>query len=315
MLKKTMPRLVLAAAALAAVPLQAADTAPVPAMAARLAARVPVTGMARAGDALVAVGDYGTAIRSTDGGRTWQQAAVPVSTLLTAVHFADASNGWAVGHGGVVLASRDGGATWALQQVLDGKPVLLSVYFESAGRGYAVGAYGSAWRTADGGATWAPMMVGSGADADMHLNHLFAAPGGALYIAAESGLAFRSGDGGDTWTTLRPGASGSLWSGLAAGDEILLLGMSGRVLASRDGGGHWRTLDSGTGQSLTGAVADADGRLTVVGAGGAVLRGGHDRLAAEVRADRQNLAAVLLAPDGGVVVGGQLGVERLDPPR
>ena len=34
----------------------------------------------------------------------------PVSVTLTAVRFADATHGWAVGHGGVVLATADGGA-------------------------------------------------------------------------------------------------------------------------------------------------------------------------------------------------------------
>lgn len=301
----------LGATAAATLPLQAADPAPVAAMKARLAAKVAVTGMARAGDALVAVGDYGTVVRSTDHGQTWQQAAVPVSSLLTAVHFADARRGWAVGHGGVVLATTDGGANWTLQQVLDDKPVLLSVYFASVERGYAVGAYGSAWRTGDGGRNWAPMPVGQGRDADLHLNQIFATRAGALFIAGETGLAFRSTDGGDSWTTLKPGVSGSLWGGLEAGDEVVLLGMSGRVLASRDGGDSWRTVEGDTEQSLTGAVADANGKLLVVGAGGVMLRGDGQRLAAEVRSDRQNLAAVVLAADGGVVVGGQLGVERL----
>lgn len=301
----------LAAAGATTVSLQAADPAPVPAMKARLAAKVPVTGMARAGDALVAVGDYGTVVRSTDNGQSWQQAAVPVSSLLTAVHFADARRGWAVGHGGVVLATADGGANWTLQQVLDDKPVLLSVCFTSAERGYAVGAYGTAWRTTDSGKNWEPIAVGQGRDADLHLNHIFATRTGALYIAAETGLAFRSTDGGDSWTPLKTGVSGSLWGGLEAGDEVVLLGMSGRVLASRDGGDSWRAIEGDTEQSLTGAVADGKGGLMVVGAGGVMLRGDGQRLAAEVRGDRQNLAAVVLAADGSVVVGGQLGVERL----
>ncbi|ANQ85414.1 hypothetical protein dqs_2383 [Azoarcus olearius] len=305
----------LAAAGATTVSLHAAGSAssagPVPAMKARLAAKVPVTGMARAGDALVAVGDYGTVVRSTDNGKSWQQAEVPVSSLLTAVHFADAQRGWAVGHGGVVLATTDGGANWTLQQVLDDKPVLLSVYFASAERGYAVGAYGTAWRTEDGGQSWEPMSVGQGRDADLHLNHIFATRKGALYVAAETGLAFRSTDGGDSWTALKPGVSGSLWGGLEAGDDVVLLGMSGRVLASRNGGDSWRAVSGDTEQSLTGAVSTADGKLLVVGAGGVMLRGDASGLNAEVRGDRQNLAAVVLAADGSVVIGGQLGVERL----
>lgn len=301
-----------APAALAANPVT-----PIPAMTARLAAKLPLTAIVRAGAALVAVGDYGTIIRSTDDGRTWQQARVPVSSPLTSVHFVDERRGWAVGHGGVILASVDGGASWQLQTVLDERPVLLSVHFTDERSGYAVGAYGTAFRSDDGGATWEPMAVGEGNDADMHLNHLFSTRGGALFIAAEGGLAFRSDDRGASWTKLETDVSGSLWSGFECADgEVVLLGMTGKVIASRDRGQTWQSRETGTEQSLTGGVVLADGGLLVVGSGGVMLRsraGGAFEL--EVRADRQNLAAVAAAPAGNIVLAGQLGVERLERTR
>ncbi len=291
--------------------------ASIPAMTARLAAKVPLTAIVRAGAALVAVGDYGTIIRSTDDGKTWQQARVPVASPLTSVHFVNERSGWAVGHGGVILASVDGGATWQVQKVLDERPVLLSVHFADERRGYAVGAYGAAFRSDDGGATWEPMAVGEGNDGDMHLNHLFSTRGGALFIAAEAGLAFRSDDRGESWTKLETDVSGSLWSGFEGADgEVVLLGMSGKVIASRDRGQTWQLRETGTEQSLTGGVGLADGGSLVVGSGGVMLRskaGGPFEL--EVRADRQNLAAVAAAPTGNVVLAGQLGVERLERTR
>ena len=72
-----------------------------------------------AGKRLVAAGARGHIVYSDDRGATWQQAKVPVSADLTALHFADARQGWAVGHEGVVLHTRDGGATWQVQ--LDGR--------------------------------------------------------------------------------------------------------------------------------------------------------------------------------------------------
>lgn len=212
--------LALLASLAAGIVLAAAQAAPapageVPAMKARLASRASLVSVAAAGDAYVAVGDYGTIVRSRDGGKTWQQAAaVPVSGLLTSVSFADARNGWAVGHGGIILATRDGGETWAIQHTADGKPVLLGVHFTDADHGYVVGAYGTAMLTADGGKTWEPMPVGEGRDADLHLNHVFSGPDGLLVAVGESGSAFRSKDGGQHWTRLATGVSGSLWSGL-----------------------------------------------------------------------------------------------------
>ncbi len=46
-----------------------------------------------------------TSLVSDDGGKTWQQSSVPVSSDLTAVFFVDERKGWAVGHDGVILAS------------------------------------------------------------------------------------------------------------------------------------------------------------------------------------------------------------------
>lgn len=69
----------------------------------------------RAGQRLVAVGARGLVILSENDGQSWRQVPVPVSATLTAVHFADATHGWAVGHAGVILATRDGGQSWELQ--------------------------------------------------------------------------------------------------------------------------------------------------------------------------------------------------------
>jgi photosystem II stability/assembly factor-like uncharacterized protein len=80
-----------------------------------LAASHLLLDVAKAGSRLVAVGGRGHIIYSDDSGVSWVQAQVPVSTLLTAVSFVDAQNGWAVGHSGVILHSQDGGETWAKQ--------------------------------------------------------------------------------------------------------------------------------------------------------------------------------------------------------
>ncbi|QEW07780.1 photosystem I reaction center subunit IV [Nitrincola iocasae] len=79
---------------------------------------VMLTDIVRAGDRLVAVGDMGVVIYSDDQGQQWQQASVPVTTLLTSVDFTSAERGWATGHDGVLLQTDDAGANWTLK--LDG---------------------------------------------------------------------------------------------------------------------------------------------------------------------------------------------------
>ncbi len=75
----------------------------------------------RISDRIVAVGDRGVIAFSDDNGESWQQSEVPISTLLTSVHFPIKDKGWAVGHGGSVLHSNDRGHSWTLQ--LDGRQV------------------------------------------------------------------------------------------------------------------------------------------------------------------------------------------------
>src|SRR5471032_3129385 len=68
-----------------------------------------------AGSRIVTVGEHGIVLLSDDDGATYRQAsAVPASATLTAVHFANARDGWAVGHWGEILATTDGGEHWTL---------------------------------------------------------------------------------------------------------------------------------------------------------------------------------------------------------
>jgi len=81
------------------------DVLDTPARASAYAAKSLLSGVANAGQRVVAVGQRGHIVYSDDGGQTWLQAKVPVSTDLTAVFFASPTHGWAVGHGGVVIVS------------------------------------------------------------------------------------------------------------------------------------------------------------------------------------------------------------------
>ena len=84
-----------------------------------LASRSLLQAVTLAGDRLIAVGPRGHIVVSADGGATWKQSPVPVSSDLTSVYFVDAKQGWVVGHDGVVLHTADGGDSWQLQ--LDGR--------------------------------------------------------------------------------------------------------------------------------------------------------------------------------------------------
>jgi Uncharacterized protein related to plant photosystem II stability/assembly factor len=109
-----------------------------------LAQRAPLMTAVRAGERIVAAGDFGTILVSDDGGRSWRQAATPTRATLTALHFIDAKHGWAAGHGGVLLETRDGGTQWTRLGSLGADVVPFALHFEDERRGLAVGAFGYA---------------------------------------------------------------------------------------------------------------------------------------------------------------------------
>ena len=116
--RNTVVALGLALAATLSVPSLGAgfvDPLDAPATQSPLAARTLLQGVANAGNRIVAVGQRGHVVYSTDSGASWKQASVPVSSDLTAVFFIDDKQGWAVGHDGVILHTADGGEKWDLQ--------------------------------------------------------------------------------------------------------------------------------------------------------------------------------------------------------
>ncbi len=91
----------------------------------------------------VAVGYYGAAYRTKDGGGTWTKGQTPTKHSLYDVSMADARRGWAVGQRGLILRTEDGGATWAAQPNLkaDEGSHLFAVHAVDANTAWAVGTW------------------------------------------------------------------------------------------------------------------------------------------------------------------------------
>jgi photosystem II stability/assembly factor-like uncharacterized protein len=336
--------LALAALALAVAPqalpqdAERQDPASQPAVIAPLAARSLLIDLAWAGKRVVAVGERGHILHSEDAGRTWTQSPVPASANLTAVYFADAKHGWAVGHVETILATSDGGDSWRLVhfEPEQAQP-LLDVCFADASRGVAVGAYGIVYTTADGGAVWSqvpfepdplpgaakvePSEEDMEADVDLgfefHLNAIAHGPAGRMYIGAEAGRLFRSDDDGARWRELPSPYDGSFYGVLPLdGDALLAFGLRGNLWRSEDGGGTWTAIQTGTTALLNaGARIDAS-TIVVVGMAGVVLvsRDGGRSFALTQQDDRKALSAVVPSGDGALIVAGEGGVRRLGLP-
>lgn len=225
---------------------------------------------ARAGNRLVAAGDRGSIIYSDDNGQSWQRAKVPAAPLLTAIFFADAQNGWAVGHDMVILRTTNAGETWVQQfsAPLEQCP-FLDVLFLDTSRGIAVGAYGAYYETSNGGKTWTTRKI---IDDDKHYNGIIQLETGKLLIVGEAGTLLKSDDSGQTWSALPPPYKGSYFGAIATkNNHIIIYGLRGKIFRSSDGGNSWTAVDNSSVASIMGAMQLADGTLVLAGLSGTVL--------------------------------------------
>lgn len=224
------------------------------------------------GEHLVAVGDRGAVVVSNDGA-TWAQVQTPTRAPLTAVDFADARHGWAVGHDAVILHTADGGKTWELQNFEPELEMpLLDVLFLDDQRGFAVGAYGLFYRTADGGKSWEEVDSPIRED-EWHFNSIVRLADGALFITGESGTLALSTDEGQTWEKIESPYESSLFGALPYGDKgVVIFGLRGNVFVSDDAASaQWREVTTGTVASMFGGTVLEDGRKAMVGVNGNIL--------------------------------------------
>lgn len=334
----------LAAFALAVAPQALAQDAAVtdpaarPSIIAPLAAKSLLLDLAWAGPRVFAVGERGHVLYSVDAGKTWTQVQAPASANLTAVYFADAKNGWAVGHAQTILRTQDGGDTWELShfEPEEAEP-FLDVSFNNGLRGLVVGAYGVIYSTTDGGNVWshvpfepAPLpgaaLVEPSADDmeaevdlgfEFHLNALARGPGQRLYLGAEAGRLFRSDDDGANWRELPSPYDGSFHGILALdGDALLAFGLRGNLFRSEDGGMNWTAIDTGTTVLLDSGVRVDDHTVVVAGMAGVMLVSRDDgkTFTLTQQDDRKAISAIASSGDGALIVAGEGGVHRLPIP-
>nr|WP_315242984.1 YCF48-related protein [uncultured Albidiferax sp.] len=300
-----------------------------------------VSGVARHGDRLIAVGPRGLILVSVDAAATWKQVATPTSTDLVSVKFTDASNAWAVGHDAVALRTTDGGATW--QKVLDGRSVLtllratyasrakagdemavamsteversvaqsatpealpspfLDVWFANANEGYLVGAFGLILRTTDGGKQWEPWI--ERLDNERRF-HLYAVTGDETqrYIAGEQGLLLRLDTTANRFVKVETPYTGTYFGLDVQGQRLVAFGLRGNAYAQTEPGAAWNKIETGVDDNLVAAVAMPDKQLMLVSQAGQVLA---------VSADLRTSTAVKTSISGevlGAVSNGARGI-------
>ena len=276
--------------------------------------------MARSGDRIIAVGERGHILISTDG-REWRQSAnVPLRSTFTAVT-SIASNVWVVGHDGVILHSGDAGEHWEIQRRdLRGKPAdgvdagsvrqgapLLDVLFTDANHGFAIGAYSLFLKTEDGGKTWTGSRIN--------------AVDNAQATAAEEKTEVEESTHSDNELQSSVFSADELAIGMEEDAHLngiartesggyVIVGERGAVFRSRDGGASWVRSQLPYDGSMFGIVGYEGDHVLAFGLRGHVFETrdlGENWTEVPTDTELSLMGGTALA-NGGVVIGGANGL-------
>lgn len=213
-----------------------------------------------------AVGAWGNAVQTTDGGATWKVRSIQPGVAFNKIIFTSTSAGWALGTGSVMRTS-DGGATWTAANTGIGGGTASDASWSGTSRGWIVGSAGLITRTTDGGATWARQNSGTGQQL-LGVSFINTTTG---YTCGASGTILKTTNGGTQWTKLTINTT-ALLRDISAIDEFnaIVVGDGGRIYGTHDRGVSWQALNSQTTRNLL-AVSFSDFfRGVAVGEGGTI---------------------------------------------
>ncbi len=274
-----------------------------------------VTGMVKAGNRLVAVGELGHILLSEDEGKTWSEATIKDGrgSALTQVVFFNDKEGVAVGHDAWALFTEDGGLNW--RETLFDKEFsepLLGAWGLSEGAVFAYGSFSRYFVSNDRGRTWEKRDSGTG---DKHLYAMDGDKDGRLMMVGEHGLAARSTDGGQTWQVIPEFYRGTMFGVIRiSADEWIAYGLRGNVFLTKDFGATWQQIQTGLSVGLFGHTLLDDGTIFIVGQGGVVIesrdRGASFRIVQENKG--ANLTAMVPLSGGRMLAAGLGGIKTLD---
>lgn len=165
----------------------------------------------------VAVGSFGTVLRSTDAGRSWTSVQIDFEPMYS--RFAEQIGLGFSPHLYAVKLLRDGSA------ILAGELSTIAV-------------------SDDGGQQWRPTHIGSAAEGQMDpsLFGLDVREDGLAFAVGQAGRVMRSEDRGEYWEVVATDSNANfLGVGTSPSGRVVVVGMR-EVIASRDGGGEWERL-------------------------------------------------------------------------
>ncbi|MBU8934723.1 MAG: hypothetical protein KOO62_12060 [candidate division Zixibacteria bacterium] len=175
-------------------------------------------------------------LKTTDGGATWTDLSLILTTDLSGIAFVDELTGWVVGTAGTILKTEDGGTEWTNLTNEELISNLHDVTFVNDTTGWVVGNLGTIWRTIDGGSNW---VVDSTANTTVGLNTVFFADSANGWIVGYGGTILHTVNAGLTWTK-QPSPTPANLNNICTSDSTLnklwIVGEDGLIMSTTTGG-------------------------------------------------------------------------------
>jgi photosystem II stability/assembly factor-like uncharacterized protein len=140
------------------------------------------------------VGEYGTIVKTTDGGESWKIIEIPWLDYLLDVDFVDNQICYSVGQNGIIIKSTDGGESWE-KQTIKYTNNLNRVRFCDENNGWIIGEKGLILHTSDGGLNWQQQISGTGEE----LKGIALITDSSLCVVGTNSTLLLSNDNGQYW--------------------------------------------------------------------------------------------------------------------
>lgn len=135
------------------------------------------------------VAGFGSVLKTTDGGSTWQPLSVKNDNFIS-LHCNNDQELWVCGYRGSIFHSSNGGSSWDKQRngnaLIQKNYLFLDIYFKDKDTGWVCGENGLLIYTRDGGNTWKEYKKFT----DNALRDMTLAPDGRLLLVGDNGAMY-----------------------------------------------------------------------------------------------------------------------------
>jgi photosystem II stability/assembly factor-like uncharacterized protein len=258
------------------------------------------------GDVVIAGGNNGTLLRSTDGGVTYASVFAGFVDDINEIQFLDDLNGYAVADNGRFLSTNNGGLSWTVSFLPTGSN-LAGLYFQDMMNGHVVGRDGVIFTTSNGGGSWTSQSSG----VFERLESVWFTSSTRGFVAGRNDTYLETSNGGSTWT-----ASSLLGTGRDLNDVMFVDASNGFIasdngvlLRTTDGGSTWTSAFIGTIQNLNEVHFLDQNEGYVAGDFGTIMKSidGGASFAAEVSGTTSNLEDIHFSAPGLGASAGDFG--------